>query len=140
MTSLGMVAPVFFVLALVGLVAHAVRRLREGGGPRLASPRPWALVSVLSLSTALLVWGYAELTYATSFFPEDVCHAAIGERVRPEHHSDLPLSTVCGGVEMVPGWVNPVLFGLAGLSAVAAAAVPLSFRARRAPGARARLA
>ncbi|MDT0318241.1 hypothetical protein [Streptomyces millisiae] len=24
----------------------------------------------------------------------------------------IPLSTVCGGVEIVPTWVNPVFFGL----------------------------
>jgi hypothetical protein len=119
-------SPLVCVVALFGLVAHGIRRLREGGRPRLASPTPLALGSVLSLSAALMVFAYAEATYATSFFPEDVCSLGAGIRELPEKQTRFPLSTVCGGVELVPAWVNPVILGLIALGVATLAAVPLA--------------
>ncbi|MDT0347612.1 hypothetical protein [Streptomyces litchfieldiae] len=114
------VALVSLIMCTYGLIAHAIRRLREGGRPRLASPKPLALVSGVSASAAVLLLAYAVWTYATAWFagPEDTCLRTVGTRVRPESESILPASLVCDGVELVPSWVNPTVFGLAGLATV----------------------
>ncbi|MFI7277643.1 hypothetical protein [Streptomyces sp. NPDC049879] len=122
------------VIALGLLTAHTVQRLREGGRPRLASPRPLALVCCLSVCAALLFRVYAEATYATAFLdPEDVCRYSVGANVRPETQTRFPLSTVCQGVEVVPSWVNPTLYALLTLAAVTLTAAVLVVMTPRHP-------
>ncbi|MFR9722650.1 hypothetical protein ACL02R_04645 [Streptomyces sp. MS19] len=130
--SLTMLALPATVVALALLTAHTVRRLREGGRPRLASPRPLALVCCLSVCAALLFRLYAELEYATSFKdPQDICIFSVGANVRPQTQTRFPLSTVCQGVEVVPSWVNPTLYALLTPAAVTLTAAVLVVTARR---------
>ncbi|MCB5907875.1 hypothetical protein [Streptomyces pinistramenti] len=119
---------VVVLLALTLLLAgHARRRLRGGGGVRLASPKPWALVCGLAVAGAFLVFAYAEGAYSPGFYGDKTCMWRMGVRAHPSSYSYFPLSTVCsGGVEIVPGWVNPVLAGLGVLAVVACVALPVA--------------
>ncbi len=114
------------------LFLHAVRRLREGGWPRPASPRPFAHIAGMAGSGAVLFAVYADFEYAFRFKDsEDLCMREVGLMVEPEHESLIPLSAVCSGVQVFPAWVNPVLFGLIGLAAACLVASVLARRALR---------
>ncbi|MDT0434370.1 MULTISPECIES: hypothetical protein [Streptomyces] len=131
-----LVLPTGLVLAamVLKLVLHAVRRVREGGRPRLASPRPLALVSGCAAAVALLAYSHADLMYSPGLFPEGTCLLRAGYKVGPQAHSAFPLSTVCEGVEIVPTWVNPTVTALLALAAVTLLAVPFAHRVQRARG------
>jgi hypothetical protein len=119
------------IAAVSGLVAHAVRRIREGCAPRLASPRPLGLVSVAALSATVLVFGYAEALYSPGLYGDKTCLARMGVRAHPQSSGHFPLSTVCSGVEIVPAWVNPALTAMAVLAVLTLVAVPVAYVVRR---------
>ncbi|MFB7457342.1 hypothetical protein [Streptomyces sp. NPDC056188] len=124
--------PAALVLAatVIGLVAHAVRRLREGGRPRLASPRPLALGTGFAATSAFLIFSHADLLYSPGMYGDKTCMARMGVRDYPDSHSYFPLSTVCGGVEIVPVWINPAVVALLALAAVTLAALPFAYVVR----------
>jgi hypothetical protein len=123
-------AALVLAAAVIGLVAHAVRRVREGGKPRLASPRPLALGTGPAASSAFLIFSYADLLYSPGLDPDDTCLIRMGFGDYPDSHSLFPLSTVCSGVELVPAWVNPVVMTLLALAAVSLAALPFAYVVR----------
>ncbi|MFE5867311.1 hypothetical protein ACFQ6V_01525 [Streptomyces roseifaciens] len=122
---------VILAAALLHLALHARRRLRGGHRPRLASPKPLALVSLAALSSAFLVFSYAEGTYSPGLWGDKTCMFTMGVRAHPESSSRFPLSTVCSGMEIVPAWVNPTLVGLTALAAATLVAVPFAYVVRR---------
>ncbi|MGW5942029.1 hypothetical protein ACWIG3_22815 [Streptomyces celluloflavus] len=119
------------IAAVSGLVAHAVRRIRQRCAPRLASPRPLGLVSVAALSAAVLVFGYADAWYSPGLYGDKTCLARMGVRAHPRSSGHFPLSTVCSGVEIVPAWVNPALAALGALAVLTLVAVPVAYAVRR---------
>ncbi|MDT0318242.1 hypothetical protein [Streptomyces millisiae] len=54
--------PTVLLMSTFGLVAHTVRRLREGGRPRLASPKPFTHLAGITVSGAVLFLLYAQWT------------------------------------------------------------------------------
>ncbi|WP_190024573.1 hypothetical protein [Streptomyces hiroshimensis] len=122
---------VILAAALIHLAVHAARRLRGGHRPRLASPKPLALVSLAALSSAFLIFSYAEGTYSPGLWGDKTCMFTMGDRDHPDSSSLFPLSTVCNGVEIVPAWVNPTLVALTALAAATLVAVPFAYVVRR---------
>ncbi|MFD5321201.1 hypothetical protein [Streptomyces sp. NPDC127098] len=123
-------APVVLLMSAFGLVAHTVRRLREGGRPRLASPKPFTHLAGITAGGSVLFLLYAQWTYASSFRPDNLCHFAVGGPTRlPDSESVIPLSVVCDGTEIVPIWVNPVFFGLISASLACLTGASLARRA-----------
>lgn len=103
-----------------------VRKTRTAPSPaRLA-----AWVAVLALVAGGAVHAYG-LTYLPFLFPEDACWFNAGQKVTPDSSGGLPVSLVCAGDEVVPGWINPLLLALAVTVVVAtAASLALALRAR----------
>ncbi|MFI8516737.1 hypothetical protein ACIGEZ_02715 [Streptomyces sp. NPDC085481] len=89
-----------------------------------------AWIALLALVAGGAVHAYG-LTYLPFLFPEDACYFNAGNKVTPDSSSGMPVSLVCDGAEIVPGWVNPLLLALA-VTVVAAtvASVVLALRAR----------
>ncbi|MFR9722651.1 hypothetical protein ACL02R_04650 [Streptomyces sp. MS19] len=126
--------PIFAAGSLLGLITHAVRRLREGGRPRLASPFPLAMGAVLTACGAGMLRTWAEYEYAYSFRPVHLCANYTDHHGEPERETTIPLSVVCDGVELIPAWVNPTFFGLLAFAAITmTAAVVIGVRRAAAP-------
>lgn len=104
-----------FVWATVRLVGYLFRVViqNQEQRPHLVRAAPWGAASVFGFTGACLVYLYAYLVYSPGLYPDKTCMSHAGSRISPEHHDPLPLSTICGGVEIVPGWVNPTLVVLA---------------------------
>ncbi|MEU9133413.1 hypothetical protein AB0D08_35890 [Kitasatospora sp. NPDC048540] len=127
-------------VAAVGTVFAAGRlRARLGEVVRRPVPRvvkPLAVSSGLLAVAAALSFAGAWSAFSPGLYPDKTCMALTGYREFPDSSGSLPLSTVCHGVETVPGWVNPVLGSLAGgalaTGAAAAAGYAGSWSGRRA--------
>ena len=109
------VTPFVFVAAAVGLARRAFRRLPVSGWWRLPSVGTCALVAVLAGSAALGAYTWGAMSGFYILDPDQMCAArgAAGDHVVTR--MTLPVSSQCvtsGGVgtELVPGWVNPVIF------------------------------
>ncbi|MGX1755750.1 hypothetical protein ACWIG5_02335 [Streptomyces lydicus] len=111
-------APCVSVIAAVALALRAYQRIL-GGGWQLPRVSTCALVAVMAGAAALgaYVWGVTSGFYLLD--PEQMCAA---RRVQGDHvvtRGTLPVSAQCVtsdgvGTELVPVWVNPVIFlGLA---------------------------
>ncbi|MFE6227652.1 MULTISPECIES: hypothetical protein [unclassified Streptomyces] len=120
-------------------------RTPAGRRPMAATPRrrtpakkaAWTAVTAAVLGGALHVYG---LSYVLFLQPQDSCWFKAGRLITPDSRSELPVSLVCGGEEIVPVWLNPALLLLAVTavgSAVAAVVWGLTARRRgaRAPSA-----
>lgn len=123
---LALPAVLVLIATVIGLVRHAVRRLREGGRPRLESPKPLALVTGFAATSAFLIFSHADFLYSPGMYGDKICMARMGVRAYPESHSYFPLSTVCSGVEIVPPWVNPAVVALLSLTTAALVVLPFA--------------
>lgn len=116
-------------VAVVGWARRGERVRRVRTAPSPAASAAW--VAVLALIAGAAVHAYG-LSYMPYLFPEDACWFNAGIKVSPDSSAMLPVSLVCAGKEVVPGWLNPTLLGLAVTAVVAAgAAVALRVRARK---------
>lgn len=109
------VTPFVFVAAAVGLAWRAFHRLPVSGWWRLPSVGTCALMAVLAGSAALGAYTWGAMSGFYILDPDQMCAArgAAGDHVVTR--MTLPVSAQCvtsGGVgtELVPGWVNPVIF------------------------------
>ncbi|MGW3106426.1 hypothetical protein [Streptomyces sp. NPDC001100] len=109
------VTPFVFVAAAAGLVRRACRRLPVSGWWRLPSVETCALVAVMAGSATLGAYTWGAMSGFYILDPDQMCAAkgAAGDHVVTR--MTLPVSSQCvtsGGVgtELVPGWVNPVIF------------------------------
>ncbi|MEU6325935.1 hypothetical protein ABZ851_01355 [Streptomyces sp. NPDC047049] len=113
-----LVAPCVFVIAATALALRAYRRL-PGSGWHLPGVATCALVVVMAGAAALGAYAWGVMSGFYVLDPDQMC-AALGA---PGDHivtrETLPVSAQCVtsdgvGTELVPGWVNPVVFlGLA---------------------------
>ncbi|MGX9885326.1 hypothetical protein [Streptomyces sp. NPDC002276] len=101
--------------AAAGLAWRACHRLPVSGWWRLPSVGTCALVAVLAGSAALGAYTWGAMSGFYVLDPDQMCAAmgAAGDHVVTR--MTLPVSSQCvtsGGVgtELVPGWVNPVVF------------------------------
>lgn len=109
------VTPFVCVAAAAGLAWRACHRLPVSGWWRLPSVGTCALVAVLAGSAALGAYTWGAMSGFYVLDPDQMCAAmgAAGDHVVTR--MTLPVSSQCvtsGGVgtELVPGWVNPVVF------------------------------
>ena len=134
----GMVVLVVALTAWAGATVVGWSRSRRADRP---GRRPWrrpsparvaAAIAVLAFLAGGAVQAYG-LSYMPFLFPEDACWFNAGSKVSPDSSSALPVSLVCNGEEIVPGWVNPALLvlGVTGIAATGTAVVH-AVRARRA--------
>ncbi|GAA2804126.1 hypothetical protein [Streptomyces showdoensis] len=115
-------------IAVVGWARRGGRGRRVRTAPSPAKPAAWVAVLALVAGAAVHAYGLSYLPY---LFPEDACWFNAGIKVSPDSSGMLPVSLVCAGEEVVPGWLNPTLLALAVTAVVAAgAAVVLRVRAR----------
>ncbi|MEU8763164.1 hypothetical protein [Streptomyces sp. NPDC048659] len=127
-----LLGPIVLVLILVlwaGIAATPWLRRRRGR--KVSAPVPARLatwVAVLAGIAGAAVHAYG-LSYQPYLFPEDACWFNAGVKVSPDSSSVLPVSLVCAGREVVPGWLNPTLLLLA-VTVVAATAVAVGLRVR----------
>ncbi|MCZ1008623.1 hypothetical protein [Streptomyces lydicus] len=111
-------APCVFVIAATALALRVRRRL-PGRGWHLPSLPTCALVAVMAGAAALGAYAWGVMSGFYVLDPDQMC-AALGVRGdRIVTRETLPVSAQCVtsdgvGTELVPGWVNPVIFlGLA---------------------------
>lgn len=111
-------APCVFVIAAVALALRASRRL-PGGGWHLPSAATCALVAVMAGAAALGAYAWGVMSGFYLLDPDQMCAAQGVQGDRIVTRATLPVSAQCVtsdgvGTELVPGWVNPVIFlGLA---------------------------
>ncbi|GES29808.1 hypothetical protein AB0G60_30260 [Streptomyces angustmyceticus] len=118
-------APCVFVVAATALSLRAYRRL-PGRGWRLPSVATCALVAVMAGAAAFggYAWGVMSGFYILD--PDQMCAAQVVRGDHIETRETLPVSARCvtsDGVasELVPGWVNPLIY--LGLTLLVAALV-----------------
>ncbi|MFI8965043.1 hypothetical protein ACIGO8_23355 [Streptomyces sp. NPDC053493] len=113
-TVIGMVILAGALAAWAGIAGAGWARRRRGDGPRTGPSRAkvaaWAAVLAYVAGGAVHAYG---LSYLPFLFPEDACWFNAGTKVTPDSSSGLPVSLVCEGMEVVPGWINPTLVVLA---------------------------
>ncbi|MFC8763626.1 hypothetical protein ACFUAG_23355 [Streptomyces sp. NPDC057193] len=129
--------PAWAGITYVGLV-----RARRGNGlpqPDVPLPRrtpakkaAWIAALAYVAGGGLHLYG---LSYLPFLFPEDACWFNAGYRAVPDSSGALPVSLVCAGEEIVPGWLNPGLLVLA-VTAVGATVTSVVLALRRALGGR----
>ncbi|MER7720793.1 hypothetical protein ABTX99_28260 [Streptomyces flaveolus] len=133
----------FVVLCAATLLAVRAWRRKPGDGWRLPDTGSWALVTVMAGATALGAYAYGVNQGFYILDPDQMCAAAGAPGDHVVTRMTLPVSAQCVtpegvGTELVPGWVNPVVFtGLAVLvlaPATAAAQALHRARARRRAG------
>ncbi|MFI8822790.1 hypothetical protein [Streptomyces sp. NPDC053431] len=137
-TLFGMAVLVVALTAWAGATVVGALRGRRADQPgrrprRRPSPARVAVVlAVLAFLAGGAVHAYG-LSYLPFLFPEDACWFNAGSKVSPDSSGALPVSLVCNGEEIVPGWVNPslLLLGVTGIAATGTAVVH-AVRARRA--------
>ncbi|MEU7030603.1 hypothetical protein AB0A60_28435 [Streptomyces sp. NPDC046275] len=135
-TLLGMLVLVGALTFWAGATVVGWSRARHAGRlPRPPRPRPSpARLAALTAGLALLAGGAVHaygLTYLPTLFPEDACWFNAGAKVTPDSSGALPVSLVCNGEEIVPGWLNPALLVLGGTGlAATVTSVVLATRAR----------
>ncbi|MEU8950824.1 hypothetical protein [Streptomyces sp. NPDC048489] len=132
------VAPCFFVAAAVRLAVRARRRPRDSGW-RPPSGSTCALVAVMAGSAVCGAYAWGVMSGFYLLDPDQMCAAkgVAGDHVLTRW--TLPVSAQCVtsdgvGSELVPGWVNPVIFlGLTLLVVALGAGVLAAARRRPAP-------
>ncbi|MFI5757494.1 hypothetical protein [Streptomyces sp. NPDC051569] len=107
-------APCAFLIAAAALARRAYQRL-PGSGWRLPSVTTCALVAVMAGSAAFsaYMWGVMSGFYLLD--PDQMCAARGAQGDHVVTRGTLPVSAQCVtsdgvGTELVPGWVNPVIF------------------------------
>jgi hypothetical protein len=107
------VTPLVVAGAALTLVFR-VRRGRWGAGWQAPNAGSCALVVLLAGAAALGAYATGVLTGFYVLHPEQVCGDVVGVHV--VSRMSLPVSALCvtqgnDGTELVPAWVNPVIFG-----------------------------
>ncbi|MFG2529338.1 hypothetical protein [Streptomyces sp. NPDC048516] len=109
-----LLAPYVFVIAATVLGLRAYRRL-PGGGWHLpgASTSAWIAVMAGAAAFGAYAWGVMSGFYLLD--PDQMCAAQGVRGDRIVTRETLPVSAQCVtsdgvGTELVPGWVNPVIF------------------------------
>ena len=124
MVALAVVGPVTCLLAAGVLIVRFVRLLHRGSeGGDLGTPSSLRWLAVLVSVGTVEAYAYGVLLYTPGLFPDKTCYFRMGSRTFPESSDLVPLSTLCGGQEIVPVWFNPLMAGLA----VASVALWVSF-------------
>ncbi|SOE79928.1 hypothetical protein SAMN05446589_9033 [Streptomyces sp. OV198] len=106
--------PRAFVVAAAPLVRRAYKRL-PGSGWHLPSVTTCALVAVMTGAAAFGAYAWGVMSGFYILDPDQMCAA---QGVQGDHivtRETLPVSAQCVtsdgvGTELVPGWVNPVIF------------------------------
>ncbi|MCX4572349.1 DUF1616 domain-containing protein [Streptomyces sp. NBC_01571] len=133
-----MLAPCVFLAAAVALARRAHQRL-PGGGWHLPSASTCALAAVMAGAAACGAYARGVMSGFYILDPDQMCAA---KGVPGDHivtRESLPVSAQCvtsGGVgtELVPGWVNPVIFlGITLFVAALVTGVLAGARRRRMP-------
>lgn len=104
-------------LALVALIALIVLRISHSSkGVQRSRSLGLAAVAVAGLFAIVIVYGYGEFEAAFYQDVEMLCPVNGAGTHTGWENSELPLhrTLLCseGNVELVPAWVNPVLFAL----------------------------
>ncbi|GII28555.1 hypothetical protein [Planotetraspora mira] len=133
---LPLLSPVLLIVA-AGLVVHTVVVTTRGRRPRTAAL--WARLTAISLCVGLAVYGIGlwvgNLMWMSD--PDDLCHmSGLSYSDSPEPSSMWPLhnhTCASGGVpvDLVPAYVNPVLYAAIGLFVVGVAGWVVSRLRRR---------
>ncbi|MGW2045057.1 hypothetical protein ACWCPF_07720 [Streptomyces sp. NPDC001858] len=107
--------PFVVVGAALALAVRAWRR-ESGEGWRVPSGRSCGLVAVMAGAAALGAYAWGVMSGFYILDPDQLCAArgVAGEYIVTR--MTLPVSVQCvteegAGTEIVPGWVNPVVFG-----------------------------
>ncbi|GAA4591971.1 hypothetical protein GCM10023194_52650 [Planotetraspora phitsanulokensis] len=133
---LPLAAPAFLLVA-AGVVVHTVVVTARGRRPRPAAL--WARLAVVVLCVGLAVYGMGLLFGGVMWMsqPEDLCLVSgLSYSGSPEPASMWPLhNPACeeGGVpvDLVPGYVNPVVYAAIGLFVASVAGMVVSRRRQR---------
>ncbi|WP_216353450.1 hypothetical protein [Streptomyces sp. JHA26] len=126
----------FVVLGTAGALAVRVWHWEPESGLRVPSPASCALLAVLAGSAALGAYAYGVNQGFYILDPDQMCAAAGAAGDHVVTRMTLPVSAQCVtpegvGTELVPGWVNPVVFtGLAVLVLAPTAAAVQALRDR----------
>ena len=104
-----------FVVAATALALVLRARPRAGGSWRPLDTTSYVLVTVMSGAAALGAYAYGVMSGFYILDPDQMCAAAGARGDHVVSRMTLPVSAQCvtsGGVgtELVPGWVNPVVY------------------------------
>jgi hypothetical protein len=110
-----LMTPFVFVAAAVALAWRACHRLPDSGW-HLPSVEACALVAVMAGSAALGAYTWGAMSGFYLLDPDQMCAARGAQGDHVVTRMTLPVSSRCVtsdgvGTELVPGWVNPVVFG-----------------------------
>jgi len=108
------VTPFVFVAAAVALAWRA-RHWLPGSGWHLPSVGTCVLVAVMAGSAALGAYTWGAMSGFYILDPDQMCAARGAQGDHVVTRMTLPVSSQCvtpdgAGTELVPGWVNPVIF------------------------------
>ncbi|MBT2530514.1 hypothetical protein J7E91_35530 [Streptomyces sp. ISL-99] len=106
--------PWVFVAAATMLARRAYKRL-PGSGWHLPSVTTCALIAVMTGAAAFGAYAWGVMSGFYILDPDDTCAAQGAEGDYIVTRETLPVSAQCVtsdgvGTELVPGWVNPVIF------------------------------
>lgn len=112
-------APLVTPFVVVGIALALAKRAYDrelGSGLRLPDAVSCALVAVLAAAAALGAYAYGVMQGFYILDPDQMCAAAGARGDFVVTRMELPVSVQCvtsagEGTELVPGWVNPVVFG-----------------------------
>ncbi|MEU6536864.1 hypothetical protein [Streptomyces sp. NPDC047000] len=134
--------PWVVLFAAVALARRLVGQCREelpGGGRRLLDPSTYTLIAVIGGTAAFGAYAWGVMSGFYLLDPDQMCAAqgVAGDRIVTRE--TLPVSAQCVtsdgvGTELVPAWVNPVIFlGLALLVLALVAGTLAALRRRPSP-------
>ncbi|MCF1508040.1 hypothetical protein [Streptomyces glomeratus] len=106
----------FVVMGAAWALAVRVRRRKPGSGWRLPDAGSCALVTVMAGAAGLGAYAYGVMSGFYILDPDQMCAAAGAAGDHVVTRMTLPVSVQCvteqgEGTELVPSWVNPVVFG-----------------------------
>ncbi|MFF4275485.1 hypothetical protein [Streptomyces sp. NPDC001536] len=112
-------APLVTPFVVVGLALALAKRAYDrelGSGLRPPDAVSCALLAVLAGTAALGAYAYGVMQGFYILDPDQMCAAAGARGDRVVTRMELPVSVQCvtgdgEGTELVPGWVNPVVYG-----------------------------
>ncbi|MEU5322456.1 hypothetical protein AB0G67_37760 [Streptomyces sp. NPDC021056] len=112
-------APLVTPFVVVGIALALAKRAYDrelGSGLRLPDATSCALLAVLAGTAALGAYAYGVMRGFYILDPDQVCAAAGARGDHVVTRMSLPVSVQCvtgdgEGTELVPGWVNPVVYG-----------------------------
>ncbi|MBP2475596.1 hypothetical protein JOF53_004468 [Crossiella equi] len=120
--------PLYGVLVLLAFIALWVVL---GRLPRAA--RAWARTAYLTAVGGILVYGYGLFTMFV-WDIRDACYTSSGRKLDVVYHPPtyFPLSSKCNPeLDLVPGYVNPLLFTLLGATVLCAAVAVIRWLRQR---------